>query len=289
MQINGNYVGSNTDTLPFLPEARNSAAAAAAGGLAAGIGVNSAEMATNPPGIGTQQRDIDLAHMAADVYETNSAPPAGWREATDADLAAIGLDQSDLSLPNGDFQARVYVAGSGANTDYVVAFRGTQSGGDWVQNGRQGLGFDSPYYEQAINIGRKVALSGADAQFTGHSLGGGLASAASVASGLPGVTFNAAGLHGDTIAAATAVNPNDAPGEVTAYYVPGEILHKIQQDDTSFWNGIDWVGKAAPDAYGNQVALDVDRPSSTAWYNHYNSIDRHLMPWVIAGITPGNQ
>lgn len=286
MEIQNSGVGSNTDT---RVSGANAAAAALAGNEFAGsVGMSPAEMAANPPGIGTEQRDIDLAHLAADVYEATSAPPAGWREATADDLAAIGLDQSDLSLPNSDFQARVYVAGSGSNTDYVVAFRGTQSGADWAQNAQQGVGLNSAYYEQAINIGRKVALSGADVQFTGHSLGGGLASAASVASGLPGVTFNAAGLHQSTIARATAVNPSGATGEVTAYYVPGEILHELQQNN--ILNPFDdFAANVMPNAYGNQVALDVDRPSSTSWYNHFNPVDRHLMPWVIAGITPGNQ
>lgn len=256
-------------------------------GFARAFGLDAAQIAMNPPGKGTQQRELDKANMAADVYNDVASPPAGWREATDADLAAVGLSRDELTI--GDFRARVYVAGAGANTDYVVSFRGTQSGADWAQNARQGLGFDSPYYEQAIEIGRKTALSGTDVEFVGHSLGGGLASAAAVASGLDATTYNAAGLHGDTIEAAEAVNPNGAPGEVTAYYVPGEILHRVQEDDTSIWNGVDWIGKAAPNAYGNQVALEVDRPADVGWWNHFNSVSRHGMNWVIAGMTPGNQ
>ncbi|MEO0501322.1 MAG: Mbeg1-like protein [Pseudomonadota bacterium] len=259
--------------------------------FAANLGLPADAIAMAPPGKGTEQRELDKALMAQDVYETNAAPPPGWRVASQADLAAIGLTPADLTIPDSNFQARVYVAGSGSNTDYVVAFRGTEftSLSDWNNNLRQGVGGDSPYYDQAIQIGRQTALSGADVEFVGHSLGGGMASAAAVASGYDASTYNAAGLSNNTIDRATAANPNGASGEVTAYYVPGEILHNIQEDDSSLINGFDWVGKIAPDAYGNQVALEVDKPADVGWWNYGNSVSRHGMNWVLSGLRAGDQ
>ncbi|MEO0500703.1 MAG: Mbeg1-like protein [Pseudomonadota bacterium] len=257
----------------------------------ANLGLPAETVAMMPPGKGTEQRELDKALLAADVYETEATPPPGWQVANEADLAAIGLTPADLTIADSNFQARVYKAGSGDNTDYVVAFRGTQptSLSDWNNNLRQGVGGDSPYYDQAIQIGRQAALSGADVEFVGHSLGGGMASAAAVASGLDASTFNAAGLSNNTIDSALAANPNGAPGEVTAYYVPGEILHNIQEDDSSLINGFDLVGKIAPDAYGDQVALEVDKPADVGWWNYGNSVSRHGMNWVLSGMQDGNQ
>jgi len=60
---------------------------------------------------------------------------------------------------------------------------------------------------------------------TGHSLGGGLASAASSASGSDAYTFNAAGLNAGTLQryGAADQNPN-----IAAYHVKGEVLTGAQ-------------------------------------------------------------
>jgi putative lipase involved disintegration of autophagic bodies len=49
-------------------------------------------------------------------------------------------------------------------------------------------------------IGEKMEDSRADVEIVGHSLGGGMASATSRASGLPATTFNSAGLSPNTVA-----------------------------------------------------------------------------------------
>ena len=81
---------------------------------------------------------------------------------------------------------------------------------------------------------------------TGHSLGGGLASACAALAQTKGVTFNAAGLHHDTlirycedfyaqdpIAYADLHPPKDLrdASHVTAYLVAGEVLHWAQSLD----------------------------------------------------------
>lgn len=88
--------------------------------------------------------------------------------------------------------------------------------GDWVANILQGLGETTPQYEDAITFGRGVARDfitpSADnrVEITGHSLGGSLAAAVACVLDqeypdltIHGMTFNAAGVHSNTVRPAT--------------------------------------------------------------------------------------
>ena len=76
----------------------------------------------------------------------------------------------------------------------------------------------------------------------GHSLGGGIASAAAARHGAPATTFNAAGLH-DKTAERDGIAPNT--DNVDAIYVDGDILSGIQDNTTL----------VAPRAAGNRTQL----------------------------------
>jgi hypothetical protein len=95
---------------------------------------------------------------------------------------------------------------------------------------------------------------------TGHSLGGGLASTASVATDIPAVTFNAAGVHANTVAAATALGMGDASyssGQIRNYHVRGEMLTTLQNPLGSFVDHVPFVGDdPLPNALGTQIALN---------------------------------
>lgn len=230
------------------------------------------------------------ALLSEDVYRAEAVPPVGYRTATDTDLDRLGVTQEMLEQPGSSFRARVYVTGSGADTEYVVAFRGSQTGEDWKNNVQQALGLNSESYAKALEIGKAIARADANVSFTGHSLGGGLASAAAVASGREAVTFNAAGLSNDTISDARAIaNANDrGTAAVDAFYVPGEALHLIQQGgDRAIGFGLGGIiGGAladAPEAYGTQHALPDVRPADRNWFEGLNPIDRHGIDWVVAG------
>lgn len=233
-----------------------------------------------------------LGLLASDVYNAQAVPPPGYRVASATDLRAIGLSASDLSSPNSSFAARVYVNGTGASAQYVVAFRGTQGGSDWLTNARQAVGASSDHYTKALAIGEKIALSGNNnVSLTGHSLGGGLASAAAIASGSNAVTFNAAGLSDSTIRSATQLRTQAgvaAAGNVDAYYVRGEVLSTLQDGGDRvlglLLGGV--IGAAladAPEAYGNRISLDAVRPSDVRWYQD-NPVSRHGMNWVLSSL-----
>lgn len=239
------------------------------------------------------------ALLSADVYNDVASPPPGFHVAGEAELAGLGLTPQMLEQPGvSSFRARVYAAGEGDDARYVVAFRGSATGEDWKNNVQQGLGLDAPSYAKALQIGRQIARLDADVTFTGHSLGGGLASAASIASGREADTFNAAGLSENTIGdARTIATANDRGGAaVQAYHVPGEVLTSVQNGGDRMIGGLlgDLVGGPlgglaggivadAPPAYGTAHTLPDVRPEGKSFLDSINPLDRHGIDWVLAG------
>jgi len=193
------------------------------------------------------QRVQQQAILAADVghpgHALNVANPGshgvpGWRDISgDANaLQVFGLAPADLQPPGSRFVARLYVT----DTGYVgpamkpqLVFRGTARGvarEDWSNNLRQAVGRPTPYYQHAKNIGQRLAASGADVELVGHSLGGGLASAAALVSGRPATTFDASGLSRRARAAlADGGTPLHEDAAIQAWHVDGELLTQLQR------------------------------------------------------------
>lgn len=231
-------------------KAREKQAMAAYGHGKASLGENSAGSPSQPCPYKVAEcaelaKALEMAHLADDTYNLTPSDPVpgsnGFKRLdpdnpADAKILKEFLGTQDpkamLEPEKSDFRARVYVRGSGANAEYVVGYRGTQTGKDWRQNGKQGAGAHSQHYEKAMMISdaasayakdKKVALT-----FTGHSLGGGMASAASVATPpphYPAYTFNAAGLHANTVGGFPS-----PPAPVSAYFSPTDILNTVQDN-----------------------------------------------------------
>lgn len=231
----------------------------------------------------------EQAQLADATYDPNAPLPEGYRRATEADLVKLGLSDGTgtnfLELSDeSDFHAEAFVKTdpySGAE-NYVIGFKGTESREDWSNNISQGWNGSSEYYNHAREIGRAVADFGASpVSFVGHSLGGGLAATASGASGLPAQTFNAAGLHENTLAGLPLANSNF----IRNTYVSGEILSTTQ-----------FNRDFAPDALGISRRL----PDQRTWIKHepgyWNNFDsttelvsksplrRHYMSEVMAAL-----
>jgi hypothetical protein len=191
----------------------------------------------------TLQAALEQARLAQDVYDPSLWIPhgsrgvPGWRDISrDASaLRAFGLTPHDLQPEPHGFRARLYLpdpATLGDDAKPQLVFKGTDpsvhAGRDWLNNLQQGLGLPSHYYGHAIDIALRLRANGARIELVGHSLGGGMAALAAVASGLPATTFNAAGLHGKTLRQAQA---EQDPARIQAYAMRGDWLTGLQETD----------------------------------------------------------
>ncbi|MDH5831572.1 phospholipase [Luteimonas sp. M1R5S18] len=104
-----------------------------------------------------------------------------------------------------------------------------------ANNFPQSVGLKTDYYDRAMNLGVFLRRSGLDFDITGHSLGGGMASAASAVTGMRATTHNAAGLHPETARRFAAEQGGlplyDTAQTVTAWQVRGEVLNDGVQRD----------------------------------------------------------
>lgn len=267
--------------------------------------VQLAQLNTAPP---PAPSTLELAQMAQAVYG-EVGPPQGWTQATAEQLAEIGLTEGMLSSPTSEFRAEVYVREIAGQTSYTVAFRGsTPTSSDWVANGRQAVGLETDHYNRALEIGESLIVpDGARVTITGHSLGGGLASAAAIAAELDATTFNAAGLHRNTIDAAQTIAAADGIldiPDISAVYVRGDVLSLLQDGGDQMIGGLigrglgSWLGGPvggaagglagreltdAPEAYGTRIQLDPVRPEGMRWYQDH-PVARHGMDYVLSSL-----
>ena len=144
--------------------------------------------------------------------------------------------------------SRRWRCGRGAVRALVLwehSIRGTEPNwADWYTNFAQGLAGPllPTQYQEAAALAQRVsqAVGGARLTMAGHSLGGGLAADAAIATGRSAVTFNAAGLN-----VLTTIYEGGLffGGSVINYSVEGEILTTLQ-DHT-----------IAPGAFGQQYEI----------------------------------
>ena len=152
------------------------------------------------------------------------------------DLGIIGLTEiNDLST---GFKADVYKDEQG---NYVLAYRRAYGDPnhpendlvhDWSkewtdENIQQGVGMGSEQYEKSIDLARKVkkgaAKKGKQLTITGHSLGGGLATAGGAATGCKTYAFCPAGVHPNTYEKYGVQHPDTS--KVHTYYSNQDFLN----------------------------------------------------------------
>jgi hypothetical protein len=178
------------------------------------------------------------------VVDVNDDPKTGFRG-----VALKPVDPSDK---------RVIVAYAGTS--------GSLTGPDWQTDLKQAAGLSTEQYKQAVDFANKwKAVAGNNVILTGHSLGGGLASYASIKTGLHATAVNSAPLALNHL----SLNPA-AYTRITQYYVPGEALsveNEINPADVRPGYQLPVRGKDSildPRSIGSNHSLDHVAPSIPA-------------------------
>lgn len=187
-----------------------------------------------------------LVILAQDVYagKDTQVLPDTWRRVSFRELyaaaEAAGVNPDILVGQMFDedsgFRSDLYTNAAG---QYVYAFAGTQDELDIKTDMAQSLGGETVQYNLAMGNTEKLAkIFGAEnLTLTGHSLGGGLATAASAVNGVNAVTFNPAGINPQTVMRALRARGDEATSwntvarevgtRVTNYVIPGEMLNNL--------------------------------------------------------------
>jgi hypothetical protein len=214
--------------------------------------------------LATLYHDQEILQLSRTLAPGDEAPD-GWDKADDAQLAQYGLSAEDLHPEGSGFSAELYIPDPevyGPDATPVIVFEGTDFAdpNDVNADVAQALGSPEEYYNRAMAIATTAnEHSGGNISFSGHSLGGGLATAAAQVTGAPAIVSNPAGVHADTTARFLAerglATPADADAGITTYVVEGDLLTELQ-DATS--------GLSADNA--DAMATDVN--IAVQMYNH---------------------
>ena len=182
----------------------------------------------------------------------------GYEKLNAEEMDKLGINGSELKDPSTGFKADIY---KDKNGDYVLVYRGTYSDPDHPENDlihdwskewtddnmKQGLGMGSEQYEKSIDIAKRVNRNKPkDKQLTiaGHSLGGGLATAAGAATGSKTYAFCPAGVHPNTYKMYGVQNPDTS--KVHTYYSNQDFLNMAS-------NNLSLMPKAA----GERIMLNT--------------------------------
>jgi hypothetical protein len=252
------------------------------------------------------RQEVRNALASRGVYAFVDLPKFSLESKSPLDLRSLGVpDDANLLLGEGSgvggFKVMVYQDYITGERQYVLAFGGTDDetflsgiigGEDWWNNIVQGFGRGAPeQYVAAMLIGD--ALSGIEGIpaghliATGHSLGGGLASAAAMVGGTGAETFNAAWLREETLLEPDGMRgfreryPGSlarfagAAGTIDAYYIDWDILTFAQRRASNVMS-IHPVG----------TLLERDGPydEELVDLNLDYMIELHYMPSVLYGL-----
>lgn len=231
--------------------------------------------------------------IANSVYDTlngmqtaQTTLPSNIRIIPPSELPTAVSSKINWTDPNSSFNSTLYRVDHGnGNIEFVYATEGTVSLEDWKNDFQQGLGYASEQYKMSVNNAVELANwaneQGFKLSFTGHSLGGGLANANALATGLPATIYNPAGLHDDTINNDTRLNLNNSKN-VTAYVVRGEPVDIVNNyvAFTPVRGTTNYIGSGIGAVSQYVLADFFAGPLGTA----YTAYDLHSMSTVLSNL-----
>ena len=183
----------------------------------------------------------------------------GYEKLNAEEMRKLGINSTDLNDTKTGFKADIY---KDKNGDYVLVYRGTYSDPDHPENDlvhdwskewtddnmKQGLGIGSEQYKKSIDLAKRVKKGserqGKQMTIAGHSLGGGLATAAGAATGSKTYAFCPAGVHPNTYKKYGVQNPDTS--KVHTYYSNQDFLNMAS-------NNLSLMPKAA----GERIMLNT--------------------------------
>lgn len=185
---------------------------------------------------------VERARLAEDAYKVGQGePPEGWERVTGEALKKLGGTSEVFPQLRKAFKAAEYDDGyypelykSKTSTfgeeRYVLSFRGTQGKLDGMADVVQAFGGETEQYTKAVKCAQKLKqVLGGKLEITGHSMGGGMATAAGIVTSTPVWAIDPAGVHPATLERAGKDYSRDqADNYVHNFVAEGEILDTIQ-------------------------------------------------------------
>ncbi len=185
---------------------------------------------------------VERARLSQHVYsigpdgKPTTPPPPGWRLISDKEARKrFGVEPGLLRDEKSGYKAGIYESDFEKPRKIVIAYAGTEDKPDAITDVVQAEGIGTKQYDKAMDLSTAMAGQvGEDGyETTGHSLGGGLASAGSAVTGAEGTTLNPAGMHNDTPLRQKGVKQeqvNQRRSKVNAYRSAADPLNNVQNN-----------------------------------------------------------
>ncbi len=239
------------------------------------------------------QYDLEMAVLSQCAYHTGPCD-SDWQPVTPQ---SIGLTDEDFI--KGAFAGRLFrhpVSG-----EYVFAFRGSDEPRDFFEDAIQFNEEATSQYRHAIRLSDRLdAILGTDISYTGHSLGGGLATTAALRNDRNAIVFNSAALTEGT-ADQLEISTQNATTLIDNVVVEGEFVTRqqdipripseirLQNIGERIDGPVQMVSKPAP---GSRVTiprpyhawLQQDEQNQTALVRWVTSFQLHLMTSVLESL-----